>query len=67
MDIFELLKSGKDLKKAFSGVKPIQNLIVPMGSNYDTMQPDSGVMIEEKGRVKKGVHNISMQQGKYSL
>lgn len=34
-DIYDLLKSGKDLKKAFTGVKPIQNLIIPMGSNYD--------------------------------
>jgi hypothetical protein len=38
-----------------------------MGSNFDTMAPDLGVVVEEKGRTKRGNGNYSALMGKYSL
>ncbi len=54
MNIYEHLSKGKDLKKGLKDLKPIKNIVVPMGSNFDKMEPDLGVIIEEKGRAKKG-------------
>jgi hypothetical protein len=48
------LATGKNLKLAFTNIKQIQNVIVPMGSNFDKFEPDAGVALEEKGRAKKG-------------
>lgn len=53
----EVLASGKDLKKAFAGIKGVQDVIQPMGSNFDKLEPDSGVTLEERGRTKKGQLN----------
>jgi len=44
------LSKGKDLKKIFRDEKPVRNVVAPMGSNFDKMEPDLGVIIEEKGR-----------------
>lgn len=38
-----------------------------MGSNFDQMQPDTGIIIEEKGRTKRGNNNYSSLTGKLSL
>ena len=65
--MFEILKTGKDLKKAFAHIKPIQNPINPMGSNFDSITPDLGVILEEKGRSKKGAGNFAATNGKLSL
>jgi hypothetical protein len=54
VNIYEHLSKGKDLKKGLKDLKPIKNIVVPMGSNFDNMEPDLGVIIEEKGRAKKG-------------
>ena len=38
-----------------------------MGSNFDKMEPDLGIVVEEKGRTKRGNLNFSTHFGKYSL
>lgn len=30
-----------------------------MGSNFDKIEPDAGVVVEEKGRAKRGQNNTS--------
>lgn len=52
-----MLATGKNLKQVFSGIKQVQNVIVPMGSNFDKFDPDGGVILEEKGRAKRGQAN----------
>jgi hypothetical protein len=63
--MIEILTAGKELKKFFANVKGVQKVVVPMGSNYELMQPDLGVIMEEKGQQKKGNLNFS-QLGKLS-
>lgn len=38
-----------------------------MGSNFDKINPDLGITIEEKGRQKRGNLNFSTHFGKFSL
>ena len=38
-----------------------------MGSNFDMIQPDTGIVIEEKGRTKKGNANYASLNGKLSM
>jgi len=40
--------------------------IQPMGSNFDSIEPDLGVVIEEKGRQKRGQQAFSHLSGKIS-
>eukprot|EP00347_Sterkiella_histriomuscorum_P006909 403350967 len=65
-NIIDFLATGKNLKLAFSGIKQVQNVIIPMGSNFDKMEPDTGVVIEEKGRTKKSQNSNSQVLGKLS-
>ena len=37
-----------------TGIKQVKNVVVPMGSNFDFLEPDLGIIVEEKGKVKKG-------------
>ncbi len=50
----EQLATGKDLKKVFAHLPKVQEVVVPMGSNFDKLEPDTGVVLEERGRSKKG-------------
>jgi hypothetical protein len=52
--MYEMLTRGKDLKKCLKDKKHITKLIVPMGSNFDSIEPDMGIIIEERGKTKKG-------------
>jgi hypothetical protein len=37
-----------------------------MGSNFEFLEPDLGIIIEERGKTKKGNQNFSILYGKYS-
>ncbi len=54
-----MLARGKDLKRCLKNVKHIKDLVVPMGSNFDSIEPDMGIIIEERGKTKKGNQNFS--------
>ena len=56
----DYLETGKDLKRAFATTKLVKDPIQPMGSNFDRIEPDQGVTIEEKGRTKKGSQSQSV-------
>lgn len=51
----------------FAEVKHKTKEIFPMGSNFDKINPDLGITIEEKGRQKRGNLNFSSYFGKFSL
>ena len=51
--MYEFLATGKDFKKMYKNQKHISNIVNPMGSNYDQILPELGVILEEKGRSKK--------------
>lgn len=44
---FDILHSGKNLKQTLIDVKNIKNVVIPMGSNFERIEPDLGITIEE--------------------
>ena len=58
--------TGKQLTKGLKEIKFVTGTVNPMGSNYDYMEPELGIIIEEKGQVKKGKDNFSQSMGRFS-